>query len=149
MKCEVWTDKRAGALLRELLQVAIASANPKQVLASHLPAKPTGKCVVVGAGKAAASMAQAVEAAWPDVPLSGVVVAPYEYGETGKRIHIREAGHPVPDANSEAAAREILAAVQNLEPEDLVLALISGGGSSVLSLPAPGLTLADKQATNR
>jgi hydroxypyruvate reductase len=149
MNSEVWTDKRAGALLRELLQVAIASANPKQVLASHLPAKPAGKCVVVGAGKAAASMAQAVEAAWPDVPLSGVVVAPYEYGEPGKRIQIREAGHPVPDANSEAAAREILAAVQNLEPEDLVLALISGGGSSVLSLPAPGVTLEDKQTTNR
>lgn len=149
MNSEVWTDKRAGALLRELLQVAIASANPKRVLGPHLPEKPVGKCVVVGAGKAAASMAQAVEAAWPDVPLNGVVVAPYGYGEICKRIHVREAGHPVPDANSEIAAREILAAVQNLKPEDLVLGLISGGGSSVLSLPAPGLTLEDKQATNR
>jgi hydroxypyruvate reductase len=145
----VWTDKRAGAFLRELLQVAIASADPKQVLASHLPAKPVGKCVVVGAGKAAASMALAVEAAWPDVPMGGVVVAPYGYGAVGERIHIREAGHPVPDANSEVAAREILAAVKSLNPEDLVLALISGGGSSVLSLPAPGITLEDKQATNR
>jgi glycerate 2-kinase len=146
---EVWTDKRAGALLRELLHVAIGSANPKQVLAPYLPAKPAGKCVVVGAGKAAASMAQAVEEAWPDVRLSGVVVAPYEYGAISNRIHIREAGHPVPDANSEIAAQEIMAAIQNLNPEDLVLALISGGGSSVLSLPAPGVTLEDKQTTNR
>lgn len=146
---EVWTEKRARVFLRELLHVAIGSANPKQVLAPHLPAKPAGKCVVVGAGKAAASMAQAVEAAWPDVPLSGVVVAPYGYGDSSNRIHIREAGHPVPDANSEMAAQEILAAVQNLKPEDLVLALISGGGSSVLSLPAPGVTLEDKQTTNR
>lgn len=144
-----WTDKRAKALLRELLRVAIASADPKQVLASNLPAKPAGKCVVVGAGKAAASMAQALETAWPDVPMSGTVVTPYRYGAVSERIHIREAGHPVPDANSVAAAREILAMVQNLEPEDLVLALISGGGSSVLSLPAPGVTLEDKQVTNR
>ena len=146
---EVWTDERAEAFLRELLRVAIASADPKQVLARHLPAKPAGTCVVVGAGKAAASMALAVEAAWPDVAMRGVVVAPYGYGAVGEKILIREAGHPIPDANSEIAAREILAAVQNLEPEDLVLALISGGGSSVLSLPAPGITLEDKQATNR
>lgn len=94
-------------------------------------------------------MAAAVEAAWPDIPLSGVVVTPYGYGMPTSRIRVREAAHPVPDANSEAAAREILTAVQGLSPEDLVLVLISGGGSSVMTLPAEGLTLADKQTVNR
>ena len=145
-----WHDGAARDLLQGLFAAAIASADPAKALAAHLPARPKGRCVVVGAGKAAAAMALAVEAAWPDEPLTGVVVAPYGYG-TGetRRIVVREARHPVPDEASEAAAREIMAAVQGLGPDDLVLALISGGGSSVLSLPAPGLTLADKQATNR
>jgi hydroxypyruvate reductase len=94
-------------------------------------------------------MAAAVEAAWPDTPLSGVVVTPYGHGMQTRWIKVREAAHPVPDANSEAAAREILAAVQGLEPQDLVLVLISGGGSSLMSLPADGLSLADKQMVNR
>jgi glycerate 2-kinase len=132
-----------------MFDAAIASADPANVLAGYLPPPPAGRCVVVGAGKAAASMAAAVEAAWPDVALSGVVVTPYGYGAATRWITVREAAHPVPDANSEAAAREILAAVSGLSPEDLVLVLISGGGSSVMALPAKGLTLADKQAVNR
>jgi glycerate 2-kinase len=94
-------------------------------------------------------MAAAVEAAWSDVPLSGVVVAPYGYGLDCSRIAMREAGHPLPDDNSVAAGREIMAAVQGLGPDDLVLALISGGGSAAMCLPAPGVTLEDKRATNR
>lgn len=144
-----WNDARARAVLRRMFDAAIDSADPARVLAAHLPPPPRGRCVVVGAGKAAASMAAAVEAAWPDVPLSGVVVTPYGYGMATERIVVREAAHPVPDASSEAAAREILAAVAGLSPDDLVLVLISGGGSSVMALPAEGLTLADKQMVNR
>ena len=144
-----WDDVNARVLLRGLFETAIASADPRKVLAAHLPLPPTGRCLVVGAGKAAGSMAAAVEAAWPDVPLSGVVVVPYGSGAPTRRITVREAAHPVPDANSVAAAQEILDSVSGLGPDDLVLALISGGGSSVMALPAPGITLADKQTTNR
>lgn len=116
----------------------------------HLPQPPPdGRCIVVGAGKAAAAMAAAVEAAWPDVSLSGVVVAPYGHGIACRRIRVMEAAHPVPDANSMAAAQAVLKAVSGLGPDDLVVALVSGGGSAVLCLPAEGLTLADKQQTNR
>jgi glycerate 2-kinase len=146
---EFWTDGAARDLLHDMFMASIASADPAKVLARHLPPLPKGRCIVVGAGKAAGAMAVAVEAAWPDVDLSGVVVAPYGYGASTKRIVVCEAAHPVPDANSEVAARKMLAAVQGLTSDDLVLALISGGGSSVLSLPAEGLTLADKQVTNR
>jgi len=145
----VWDDARARRVLARLFDAAVASADPAKVVAAHLPVPPSGRCVVVGAGKAAGAMAAAVEAAWPSVELSGVVVTPYGYGAPTRRIAVREAAHPVPDANSEAAAREILAAVSGLGPDDLVLALISGGGSSVMVLPAEGLTLADKQAVNR
>ena len=143
------TDSRARAVLRQLLNAAIAAADPAKVLAQHLPPLPQGRCVVVGAGKAAASMACALEAAWPDVDLSGVVVAPYGYGAECRRIAVREAGHPLPDENSLAAAQEALAAVAGLGPDDLVVALISGGGSAALSLPLPGLTLDDKRITNK
>lgn len=145
----VWNTPKVRSLLRHLFDVAIASADPIRVLSTHLPERPTGRCVVVGAGKAAGSMARAVEAAWPDVELSGIVVAPYGYGAPSGRIVIREAGHPVPDGASEEAARAVLTAVAGLSPNDLVLALISGGGSATMALPAPGLTLADKQITNR
>lgn len=137
------------AALRSLLDAAIRSADPREVLARHLPPPPDGRCIVVGAGKAAASMAAAVEAAWPDVPLSGVVVAPYGYGGACRKIRVLEAGHPVPDENSVAAARAMLDCVHGLDPGDMVLALISGGGSSAMCLPAPGITLAEKQLTNR
>lgn len=142
-------DRQARLLLREMFDAAVASADPMKVLAPHLPEPPKGRCVVVGAGKAAASMAAAVEAAWPQVALSGVVVAPYGYAMDCKRIAVHEAGHPVPDANSLAAAEAIMQAVQGLGPDDLVLALISGGGSAAMCLPAPGITLEDKQTTNR
>ncbi|MBB3949074.1 glycerate kinase type-2 family protein [Aureimonas jatrophae] len=142
-------DTQARAILAELFAAAVSSADPMQVLAPALPERPRGRCVVVGAGKSAAVMAQAVEAAWTDVDLSGVVVTRYGHGAPTRRIEVLEAAHPVPDAASEQAARRILLAVQGLGPEDLVLALISGGGSSLMALPAGGLTLDDKRAVNR
>lgn len=140
-------DERARVALRAMLDAAIAAADPAPRLASCLPPKPPGRVVVVGAGKAAAAMAAAVEAAWGAV--EGVVVVPDGHAAPTRHITVLEASHPVPDARSEAAARRILAAVQGLGPDDLVLALISGGGSALMALPAPGLTLADKQAVNR
>jgi glycerate 2-kinase len=144
-----WNDARARAALREVFDASVAAADPHVVLARHLPPRPTGRCIVVGAGKSAAVMAAALEAAWPDVAMSGVVVTRYGHAVPTSRIEVIEASHPVPDANSERAARAILAAVQGLGPDDLVLALISGGGSALLALPAPGLTFADKIATNQ
>lgn len=142
-------DGHARDVLRQLLGAAIASADPAKVLGPHLPPPPSGRCVVVGAGKAAASMAAAVEAAWPDVPLSGVVVVPRGYGAKEARIAIREAGHPVPDENSVLAAKEIMEAVRGLGGDDLVLALISGGGSASMCLPVHGISLEEKRTTNR
>lgn len=144
-----WTDREARAALRHLFDVAVASADPTHMLAPHLPDRPAGRCIVVGAGKAAAAMAAAVDAAWPDVALSGLVVVPYGYSAPAGRIMVREAAHPVPDDASEAAARAILTMVGTLSHDDLVLVLISGGGSSVMALPADGITLADKQAVSR
>lgn len=144
-----WNDERARRVLRRLFDAGVASADPLRVLARHLPEPPRGRCVVVGAGKAAAVMAQAVEAAWTDVPLSGVVVTRYGHAVPTRRVAVIEAAHPVPDDNSEIAARRVLDAVRGLGPDDLVLALISGGGSSLLALPAAGVTLADKRAVNR
>jgi hydroxypyruvate reductase len=144
-----WNDARAREALRKIFTAAIGAADPRLVLAPHLPPVPTGRCVVVGAGKSAAVMAAAVEAAWPDVPLSGVVVTRYDHAVPTQRIEVIEASHPVPDENSEQAARRILQAVQGLGPNDLVLALMSGGGSALMVLPAEGLSGADKQAVNR
>lgn len=144
-----WTDARARQLLRDMFSAAIASADPALALVDHLPDLPPGRVVVVGAGKAAAAMALAVETAWPDVPLTGVVVVPYGYGVSTRKIRVRAAAHPVPDTNSVEGARAVFEAVRHLTADDLVLALISGGGSSVLALPADGLTLEDKQAANR
>lgn len=143
------SDTWARGLLRELFDAAVAAADPREVLDGHLPEKPKGRCVVVGAGKASAAMATAVEAAWPEVDLSGCVVVPYGYVSSCSKVKVLEAGHPVPDANSVTAAREMLAQVEGLSPDDLVLALISGGGSATLCLPAEGLSLEDKQVTNR
>ena len=145
----VWDDARARIALRQVFDAAVDAADPRVMLARHLPDKPRGRCVVVGAGKSAAVMAAALEAAWPDVALSGVVVTRYEHAVPTRRIEVIEASHPVPDANSELGARRVLAAVQGLGPDDLVIALISGGGSALMALPAPGLALADKQAINR
>src|ERR1700722_8531362 len=144
-----WADASARTALRRLFDTAVAASDPRKVLAAHLPAKPAGgRCIVVGCGKSAAVMAAALEDAWPDVALSGLVVTRYGHAVPTRRIAVMEASHPVPDANSEAAARRILETVGGLGPDDLVLALISGGGSSLMALPAPGLTLADKQAMN-
>lgn len=132
--------------LSALFRAAIEAADPRLTLAAHLPPRPTGRVVVIGAGKAAASMATAVEAAWPDVPLTGLVVTRYGHGLPTTRIRVVEAGHPVPDSAGTDAAREILGMVTGLGPDDLVLCLISGGGSALLALPAPGVPLADKRA---
>ncbi len=140
------TQIRAG--LRAVFDAAIAAADPRKVLAGALPQKPTGRCIVVGAGKASALMALALEEAWPDVALEGVVVTRYGHAVPTRRIKIREAAHPVPDAAGLVAAQEILEAVQGLSTNDLVIALISGGGSALLTLPIEGLTLAGKQAIN-
>lgn len=144
-----WDDRSARAALRSLFDAAVAAADPARVLAAHLPPKPRGRCVVVGGGKSAALMAAALEHAWPDVALTGTVVTRYGHAVPTRRIEVIEAAHPVPDANSEHGARRLLDSVRGLGPDDLVLALMSGGGSALLALPAPGLTLADKQAINR
>ncbi len=141
------------ALLRRMFDAAVAAAMPVRALPAHLPqpADPrssVGRTVVIGAGKASAAMAAAVEANWAG-ELSGLVVTRYDHAVPCQRIEIVEAAHPVPDAAGETAARRILEMVQGLRPDDLVLALISGGGSSLLALPAPGLTLDDKQTVNK
>lgn len=144
-----WSDLEARTALRAIFDAAVASADPGEAVLRHLPEKPRGRCVVVGAGKAAVAMAQALDAAWGDVALSGVVVTRHgQYAPAG-RIRVLEASHPTPDAGSVEAGRQMLAAVQGLSADDLVIALMSGGGSSLLVLPAGGMTLADKQAVNR
>ncbi len=144
-----WDDASARAALRTLFDTAIAAADPRKVLAEHLPPKPTGRCIVVGCGKSAAVMAAALEEAWPDVPLEGTVVTRYGHNVPTRRIEVIESSHPVPDANSERGARRLLERVQGLAPDDLVVALVSGGGSALCAAPAAGLALADKQAINR
>ncbi|AHJ62131.1 Glycerate dehydrogenase [Granulibacter bethesdensis] len=144
-----WTEDRARRGLNTIFAAAVKAADPHQVLAAHLPEKPRGRCIVVGAGKSAAAMAAALENAWPDVDLSGVVVTRDGHTCPTRRIDVLEASHPVPDARSEAAARRILETVSGLTEDDLVIALISGGGSSLMVLPGEGLTIAHKQDINR
>jgi hydroxypyruvate reductase len=144
-----WNDARARAALRTLFDTAVSAADPRKVLGAYLPPEPKGRCIVVGCGKSAAAMAAALEDAWPDVALEGTVVTRYGHAVPTRRIEVIEASHPVPDANSERGARRLLDRVHGLGPEDLVLALISGGGSALCAAPAPGLTLEDKQAINR
>ena len=139
-------------LLLAAFEAAVGAADPLKVLAAHLPAPArlgTGRTVAVGAGKAAASMAMAVEQRWPaDADLSGLVVTRYAHGLPCRRIEVLEAGHPVPDAAGEQAAERIAALAAALTPEDLLLVLVSGGGSSLLSLPVPGVPMAAlKQVT--
>jgi glycerate 2-kinase len=135
-------------VLLAMLQAAIKAALPEHCVPLHLPSPPKGRTIVVGAGKASAAMARAVEQRWSG-PLSGLIVTRYGHGVPTERIEVVEAGHPVPDAAGRAAAERILAMVQGLTADDLVLCLISGGGSALLALPAPGLTLEDKQAVNK
>jgi hydroxypyruvate reductase len=136
------------AFLTQLFETAIDAARPDKMLASFLPERPRGRTLVVGAGKAAAAMAAAVEAAW-DGPLGGLVVTRYGHGAPTRRIEVVEASHPVPDAAGERAAQRMLEAVRGLSADDLVLCLISGGGSALLAAPAPGLNLDDKRAINK
>jgi hydroxypyruvate reductase len=143
-----WTDSAARGLLRNVFDAAVASADPGAAVLRHLPEKPKGRCVVIGAGKASVAMAAALDAAWGDVDLGGVVVTRYGQRAAAGRIEVLEAAHPTPDAMSEEAGRRILAAVKGLTADDLVVALMSGGGSSLMVLPAGGMTLADKQAVN-
>lgn len=135
-------------LLRALFDAAVAAADPAQCLPPFLPPPPRGRTLVVGAGKAAAAMARAVETHWP-AALEGFVVTRYGFGLPCERIEVVEAAHPVPDDASVAAARRALALVSGLTEDDLLLALISGGGSALMTLPAPGITLAQKQARTR
>ena len=143
------------AFLRQLYDAAVHRALPRHNTAAHLPAPPKGRTVVLGAGKAGGAMAQAVEALWPaDKPLSGLVVTRYHHtpprpAGVPERIEVVEASHPVPDAAGLAAAERILQLTQGLTEDDLVLFLISGGGSALLTLPADGLTLKDKQRINQ
>lgn len=134
-------------VLRAMFDAAVNAASPLLRVPAYLPRPPRGRTIVVGAGKASALMAKAVEDNWPG-PLTGLVVTRDDHGVPCSRVEIVEASHPVPDTRGLAAAQRILSMVGGLEPDDLVLALISGGGSALLSLPAPGLTLQDKQAVN-
>ena len=139
---------------RELLlgsfKAAVAAADPLQIVPRHLPAPPAARTLVVGAGKAAASMALAVEQHWPaDAPLEGTVITRYAHGLLTNRITVIEAGHPVPDEAGEAAARRILEAAKRLSKDDLLLVLVSGGGSALLSLPVETITMADLKAVTQ
>lgn len=133
--------------LLELFQIAVAAANPHQVLPPCLPLDSDRGAIVIGAGKAAAAMASALEKNWAGA-LSGLVVTPYGHSEACQHIKVVEAAHPVPDVRGEQAATRILELVSDLSADDLVICLLSGGGSALLSLPAPGITLADKQDIN-
>lgn len=135
-------------LLGALCEAAIAAAQPALCLPAHLPPLPKGRTIVVGAGKASAAMAAAVEANWRG-PLEGLVLTRYGHGCACEHIEIVEAAHPVPDQAGFDAAARIHAMVQGLAPDDLVLCLISGGGSALLTAPAAGITLAEKQAVNK
>ena len=148
--CYLAATMDARALLIGSFHAAVGAADPLKILPQHLPQPPEGKTLVVGAGKAAASMALAVEQHWPAAaPLDGLVITRYQHGLLTNRIKVIEAGHPVPDESGEKAAREILRRVKTLSPKDLLLVLISGGGSSLLSLPADGISMDELKATTR
>ena len=136
------------ALLRAMFDAALDAARPELRVPPHLPPAPKGRTVVVGAGKAAASMAKAVEDNWSG-PLGGLVVTRYGHAVPTSRIEVVEASHPVPDEAGQQAARRILELARGLSADDLLLCLISGGGSSLLAMPAEGLTLADKQEVTK
>ncbi|MEK9721315.1 MAG: DUF4147 domain-containing protein, partial [Quisquiliibacterium sp.] len=142
------------ALLTRSFEAAVAAADPLKVLAAHLPdaARIAGfrRTLVVGAGKAAASMAMAVETHWPaDAPLEGLVVTRYAHGLACRRVRVIEAGHPVPDEAGEQAAAKILSAASALGEQDLLIMLVSGGGSSLLSLPVEAVPMSDLKAVTR
>ncbi len=139
---------------RELLlgsfQAAVTAADPLRIVPQYLPRPPKGRTLVLGAGKAAAAMALAVEQHWPaDAPLEGTVITRYAHGLLTNRVTVVEAGHPVPDEAGETAARRILDSARRLARDDLLLALVSGGGSSLLSLPVNAISMADLKAVTR
>ena len=137
-------------LLIQSFQAAVAAADPLKILPGHLPRPPSGRTLVTGAGKAAASMALAVEQHWPrDAALEGLVITRYTHGLPTRRVEVIEAGHPVPDEAGESAAKRILERTRSLAPSDLLLALISGGGSALLSLPVESVGMAALKATTR
>lgn len=136
------------AFLEDLFSVAVAAADPEKVLAANLPEKPKGRTIVIGAGKGAAQMARAFERLW-DGPLTGVVVTRYGYAVACERIEVLEAAHPVPDDSGLQASGRLMAAVRDLTEDDLVVALVCGGGSALLPAPAGDLTLADEIAVNK
>jgi glycerate 2-kinase len=138
----------AKALLRSLFDGAVGAAMPSQCVPRFMPEKPKGRTIIIGAGKASAAMAQVFEQHW-NAPLEGLIVTRYGHGVPCKRIEVVEAAHPVPDDAGTKAAARVLAMVQDLTEDDLVVALISGGGSSLLALPPSGLSLEDKRAVNR
>lgn len=135
-------------LIKAMFQAAVDAALPSLCVPAHLPPRPKGRTVIIGAGKASGAMAKALEDAW-DGPLEGLVVTRYGYRVPTERLEVVEAAHPVPDAAGREAARRILDLVQGLTEDDLVLCLISGGGSALLALPAEGVSLEDKQAVNK
>ena len=139
-------DERS--LLRGLFEAAVAAADPAKVVPSHLPSPPLGRTLVLAAGKAAASMARAVEQRWPN-DIEGIAVTRYGHGVDCRRIEVIEAGHPLPDAAGQDAASRFLAAAAGLGRDDLLLFLLSGGASALLVEPQPGLNLDDKRAINR
>ncbi|KZB53191.1 glycerate kinase type-2 family protein [Thalassospira xiamenensis] len=134
--------------LLQLMDAALKAADPAVQIPRNLPTKPKGKTIVIGAGKASANMAQAFEKAW-DGDISGLVVTRYGHAVPCEKIEIVEASHPVPDAAGQKAAQRILDIVKSAGPDDLVVCMISGGGSALLALPGPGLTLEDKQAISK
>ncbi|AMS13548.1 hydroxypyruvate reductase [Pseudomonas chlororaphis] len=134
--------------LRELFATAIDAAHPQHVLAAHLPSDRSGRVIVIGAGKAAAAMAQVVERCWLG-EVSGLVVTRYGHGAPCEKIEVVEAAHPVPDAAGLAVAKRVLELVSDLSEQDRVIFLLSGGGSALLALPAAGISLADKQSINK
>ena len=137
-----------GEFLRALFDAALAAANPLKAMVGHIPAAVPGRTIVTGAGKAAAAMAHAFESLWPGM-LEGLVLTRYGHALPCDRIEILEASHPVPDDAGKRAAQRILDMAHSLGPDDQMIFLASGGGSALLTLPAPGLTLADKQAVTR
>jgi len=142
------SDQEYRALLRRMFDAAVAAAQPSGCVPEHLPSPPKGRTIVVGAGKASAAMARALEDYWPE-PVSGLVVTRTGYNVPCQRIRIAEASHPIPDAVGLDAALSILDLVSGLTADDLVICLISGGGSALLPLPIEGLSLDDKQEINR
>ena len=141
-------DISPQAFLRGLFDAGLAAANPLEIMPAYLPKPPKGRCIVIGAGKAAASMARAVEDNWQG-DIEGVVVTRYGYGMPTKRIKVIEAAHPVPDAAGEQAAKEIFKMLEGLTANDLVIALISGGGSALLCAPASCLSADEKRGINK